>query len=102
MFDQAHNLYYANGILEIGEPGIPNAEISIGKGSCPSKGLTAVLTLSDGSFAFSGLVPGEYCLSAVVDRTTALNSLDRGPWMFPAENKGKAVGWPFDCLRSWR
>lgn len=93
VFDQAHNLYYANGILEIGEPGIPNAEISIGKGSCPSKGLIDVLTQGDGSFAFSGLAPGEYCLSAVVDRATTSHSLDDGLWTFPVENKGKALGW---------
>ena len=93
VFDQAHNRYYANGILEIGEPGIANAEISIGKGSCPSKGLTAVLTRSDGSFSFSGLVPGEYCLSAVVDRATTSSSLDQGLWTFPVEYKGREVGW---------
>ena len=93
VFDQVHNLYYANGILEIGELGIPNAEISIGKGSCPSKGLATVLTRADGSFGFSGLVPGEYCLSAVVERMTESDPLDQGVWTFPFENQGKEVGW---------
>ncbi len=69
--------YLANGVLEQGELGIEAVEVTLGEDVCPSVGLASAATGPDGSFTFSGLAPGVYCVS-VGD-----SNLQPGVWTYP-------------------
>ncbi|HEY44620.1 MAG TPA: tandem-95 repeat protein [Anaerolineae bacterium] len=69
--------YLANGIREEGELGIETVEVTLGEGVCPSVGLSRTSTGPDGSFTFSGLAPGVYCVSA------GDSNLQPGVWTYP-------------------
>jgi hypothetical protein len=54
----------ANQVYDPGfEPGIGGVTIHLGNGACPVIGLTSTVTAGDGTYAFSGLPPGTYCVS---------------------------------------
>lgn len=55
--------YLANGVREAGEPGIGSAQVLLGAGLCPSEGVAISSTGSDGSYYFTGLTSGEYCVT---------------------------------------
>ncbi len=89
--------YAANGIREPGEPGLEGVRVDLGVGACPSAGLTSTLAAADGSYAFTGLGAGDYCVS--VDALSALNStlLIPGGWSAPSTGDspmGAAVAVP--------
>ena len=75
--------YRANGEMEPVEPGIAGVLIMLGDGACPSIGLGFAGTDEDGTYTFSGLPTGTYCLS--VDATGAVNGsiLIPGGWTNP-------------------
>jgi hypothetical protein len=74
-------VYWANGIYEAGEQGIPNVIVQLGAGSCPSTGLPTTTTNGSGAFSFTGLAPGNYCVSiSVVGNESALVP---GTWSHP-------------------
>ena len=78
--------YLANGVREAGEPGIGTAQVLLGAGLCPSDGLALSLTANDGSYNFSGLTPGEYCV-------TIQNAGDsNGMWTYPLASNSGAIG----------
>jgi len=54
----------ANGVFEEGEPGLEGVTARLAEGPCPGidTGSTAV-SAADGSYAFSGLAAGTYCVS---------------------------------------
>ena len=56
--------FVANGVLETDESGIQGVQLSLGQGFCPSSGLATTTTGPNGSFTFSDLDPGVYCVSA--------------------------------------
>jgi len=58
-----------NGSRNSGEPGIPGVTIRIGKGACGSSGLATTTTAGNGSFGFSDLPAGTYCVSVNLPRT---------------------------------
>ncbi|RMG92211.1 MAG: hypothetical protein D6706_17290 [Chloroflexi bacterium] len=76
--------FQANGIMEDGEPGIAEVIVSLGAGECPSDGLTTAVTDEDGTYTFTTLAPGTYCVS--VNPLIEANSdiLLPGSWTFPA------------------
>lgn len=106
----------ANGVLEPGEPGLEGVVVDLGAGSCPSTGLTAATTGSDGSYAFNGLAAGSYCVSvnALVEPNTSI--LIPGGWTAPVrgdepatasitvsdgeESSGVNFGWDYQFLPS--
>lgn len=47
------------------EPGMSGVTVKLGSGSCASTGLGNKTTGSDGSFSFTDLAPGTYCVSVV-------------------------------------
>lgn len=63
--DSATGGFVANGVLEPGEPGLPDIRVAIGLGGCPSSGLGEVTTDADGRYLVEALWPGEYCVSVV-------------------------------------
>jgi len=78
--------YVGNGVLEAGEIGIASALISLGEGVCPSEGLATTTTDGNGKFAFIGLEPGVYCV-------TAKDPISRmGLWTYPKDDEGEGVG----------
>ncbi|MFQ5924339.1 MAG: NBR1-Ig-like domain-containing protein, partial [Anaerolineales bacterium] len=77
--------YIANGILEIGEPGIPDVRIGLGFGACPSIGLAEVKTKAEGAYTIEGLWPGEYCVSVILGGAHQLASMVTGIWTYPKD-----------------
>ncbi|OGO11893.1 MAG: hypothetical protein A2Z66_02090 [Chloroflexi bacterium RBG_13_66_10] len=80
--------FQANGVLEPGEPGLEGVQLSLGAGLCPSGGLATALTGPDGTYEFTGLAAGTYCLSAnaLVEPNVAV--LIPGDWTAPAPGGG--------------
>ncbi len=75
--------YQANGLMEPEESGIAGVLVMLGDGVCPSTGLAFAGTDDDGTYAFSRLPTGTYCVS--VDATGAVNGsiLIQGEWTNP-------------------
>ena len=74
----------ANGLLETGEPGLPDVNIELGFGPCPSFGLAEMTTDYRGRYSFQSLLPGEYCVSANFGESHLPSSLEPGIWTNPA------------------
>jgi hypothetical protein len=82
--------YQANGLLETGEPGIGGVLVELGAGACPASGLATAITGMDGSYTFTGLRAGTYCVA--VHTLKAENApLLPGGWTFPATKAGSSV-----------
>jgi hypothetical protein len=75
--------YLANGVFESGEPGIAGALVQLGAGPCPSSGLASASTNPDGSYLFSDLAAGPYCLSVAAESQPSMQ-LVPGYWTSPA------------------
>jgi hypothetical protein len=73
----------ANGILEGGESGIAGVTIWLGAGACPASELASAETASDGSYQFTGLGAGTYCLWVDPARGPEGRPLLAGVWSFP-------------------
>jgi hypothetical protein len=84
--------FQANGIREADEPGLGGVLVSLGYGACgETDDYFEVRTTEDGSFAFTNLAAGMFCV--VVDSLRAENeSLLPGQWTSPfdIENSGAA------------
>lgn len=81
--------FAADGILTSDEPGIAGVEVKLLQGSCDGPVIGSIFTNEDGSFAFSGLAAGTYCV--LIDPLANPNSgiLIPGDWSSVA--KGSAV-----------
>ena len=75
--------FIANGVLEPGEPGMPEVRIGLGFGSCPSSGLAEVKTNAEGRYTIEGLWPGEYCVSVNFGGSHQPASMVPGNWTYP-------------------
>jgi len=84
VINEATGGFIANGILESGEPGLPDVNIELGFGPCPSFGLAKITTGYGGRYSFQGLLPGEYCVSANFGESHLPSSLEPGIWTNPA------------------
>jgi hypothetical protein len=73
----------ANGILEGGESGIAGVTVWLGAGACPAPGLASAATASDGSYQFTGLGAGTYCVWVDPARGPEGRPLLAGAWSFP-------------------
>ena len=93
VWESSRAMYLGNGMLEEGEPGIQDVEISLGIGRCPSKGLATVRTALDGSYSFSGLAAGEYCVWVNSSVLQKLAKVVPGVWTYPKVDDGEGIGW---------
>ncbi len=75
--------FQANSVLDSGEPGIAGITLNLGEGACPATGIATTVTENDGSYSFTNLAAGEYCIS--IDTLGADNQaiLIPGSWTFP-------------------
>jgi len=72
-----------DGTPEAGEPGIGGLVVSIGPGACPSAGLATATSSGDGTYSFTGLAAGLFCIS--IDPTGQDVLMTRGgAWTFPS------------------
>ena len=53
----------ADGIRNGGEAGMPGYTVTLGSGACSSAGAGTTVTGTDGSYSFSGLTAGTYCVT---------------------------------------
>lgn len=84
--------YQANSQFEVAEPGIEDVVVSLAEGSCPAEDeLESTTTGADGSYTFTGLEPGTYCVS--VDALSDANStvLIPGDWTAPEADDATGV-----------
>lgn len=84
--------YEADGVRQSGEPGLPGVRVALSAGKCPG-GEVQATTLSDpsGTYLFSNLQSGDYCVSidpASVDNQERLLS---GEWTHPRVPHGSAA-----------
>jgi hypothetical protein len=75
--------YEANGVLEPGEPGLAGVVVMLGEGACPSTGTATATTGADGSYLFTGLGAGTYCVSVNALDPTNEAILVPGGWTSP-------------------
>jgi uncharacterized protein (DUF2141 family) len=75
--------FQANGLPEAGEPGIGGLTVSLGAGACPSDGLAVAETAADGTYSFTDLAAGEYCVSVDTLGEGNQELLIPGSWTFP-------------------
>ncbi|MCJ7568076.1 MAG: NBR1-Ig-like domain-containing protein, partial [Anaerolineales bacterium] len=82
--NEATGGFIANGLLESGEPSLPDVYIELGFGPCPSFGLAKMTTDYGGRYSFQDLLPGEYCVSANFGESHLPSSLEPGIWTNPS------------------
>jgi hypothetical protein len=87
--DLGEGRYSGDGIRSESETGIGGVKVHLGAGICPSVGLATTLTASDGTFLFSGLRAGDYCLTAAMDESEDGPLVGEGLWTFPADAEGQ-------------
>ncbi len=93
VWESSRGMSLANGALEFGEPGIEGVEVSLGIGQCPSTGLATASTGVDGSYSFSGLEAGEYCVWVNSSVLQKLAKVVPGVWTYPKANGEVGDGW---------
>ncbi len=81
----------ANGILEGGEAGVPGVLVWLGTGACPTAGLASAATAPDGSYRFTGLGAGTYCVWVDPARGPEGRPLATGLWSFPTTSTPDGV-----------
>lgn len=75
--------YVANGVYEPGEPGLSGVEVLLGEGPCPATGRSLIQTGPDGSYQFSMLEPGTYCIMIDAESEQSVGVLIPGEWTNP-------------------
>ncbi len=87
--DTALGRFHADGSRQASEPGLAGVTLSLAAGACPGGDvLQTSLSDANGSYGFSGLDAGAYCVS--VDPTSAANQnlLPAGEWTHPQLQPG--------------
>jgi hypothetical protein len=75
--------YVANGVYEPGEPGLSGVEVMLGDGPCPATGRSLIQTGPDGSYQFSMLESGTYCVMIDAESERSVGVLIPGEWTNP-------------------
>ena len=82
-------LYGGDGARAADETGIGGAKVYLGSGICPGIGLATTLTAPDGTFLFSGLTAGDYCLTVDSGDGSGGPLEAEGVWTAPREAAGQ-------------
>jgi hypothetical protein len=77
----------ADGIFGNDEAGLDSVTLTLGHGACPSEGVATTISDVSGLFAFTELLPGDYCVTA--HDTTNQEAI----WSYPKLSSGVGVGW---------
>jgi hypothetical protein len=83
IYREALNNYRADGLPDIGEPGVEGIQVLLGEGECPSSGLMTATTDGDGVYMFAGLNEGTYCVGIDPQEGTNASILPPGIWTYP-------------------
>ena len=75
----------ANGILELGEPGLEGVLVNIRQGDCSSNAqiLQTVVTDANGKFIFRNVTPAAYCVQVDAANSANRTKLSAGEWTYP-------------------
>lgn len=83
-----------NGQLDEGESGLALVALTLGRGPCPSDNqLNELYTEQDGSYLFSNLPAGTYCLSINSESDYNRLLLSPGQWRFPTSAAGQTMAY---------
>ncbi len=100
--------YPANGTKDAGEVVYGGIQVELGAGACPKDGFAVMDTGADGSFKFSNLQPGTYCVIVNEDIAQNVAILGGGKWTAPnasgmltvelgsGQNLSISFGWDID------
>jgi hypothetical protein len=83
------NSFSGDAVRQSGEPGIGEVLVELGPGACPSIGLATTFTAEDGSFTFSDIAPGTYCVSVDPGLGSNASILAPGQWTAPERVSGR-------------
>jgi Ig-like domain from next to BRCA1 gene/SdrD B-like domain len=87
--DNGDGSFRGDGVRAEDESGIGGVKVQLGEGVCPSNGLATTLTDADGTFLFSGLTAGDYCLTATNDAERQSLVAVEGIWTMPNDASGQ-------------
>ena len=89
--DTGDGTYHGDGILEADDPGLGGVKVELGAGMCPATGLATTISGTDGSFLFSGLRAGDYCLSVSGAQGQNSDLSAEGVWTYPRDGSGQTT-----------
>jgi hypothetical protein len=89
--DRGDGTYRGDGIFEADDPGLGGAMVYLGAGICPATGLATTITGADGTFLFSGLKAGDYCLSVTGSEGQNSDLSAEGEGTFPGDGAGQTT-----------
>lgn len=108
---ESNGNYHANGVYDSDEQDIAGVLVKLGVGTCPSTGLATVVTDPHGSFLFTDLPAGDYCISIDAEENENEPILIPGEWTAPASSHGRiqvslaadetktvSFGWDYELL----
>jgi hypothetical protein len=75
--------YQANGQLDTGETGIEGVTVELSKDTCSSAPIGSALTDANGSYSFTDLEAGTYCVFVSQDSVANSTILLTGLWTYP-------------------
>jgi hypothetical protein len=89
--DRGDGTYHGDGLLEADDPGLGGVMVYLGAGICPAAGLATTITGADGTFLFSGLKAGDYCLSVSGGEGQNDDLSAEGEWTYPDDGSGQTT-----------
>ena len=84
------NKIVANGILELGEPGIEGVLIYLKQADCSGNPLQTAISDANGKYIFRNVAPGSYCVQVDFNEPSNRSKLIAGEWTFP-NKEGKTT-----------
>jgi hypothetical protein len=74
------------------EPGLPEWQVKLGAGACPSEGLQTATTDTNGDYTFTDIIQGEYCLTLMyMDYITDITDTTPNPRTVILPPGGEAI-----------
>jgi hypothetical protein len=80
---------HADGLYQSSEPPLAGARILLGTGACPGSPWKETHALGDGTFLFTDVAPGDYCVTVNAEEQPL--QLTPGLWTAPADPSGNPI-----------